>query len=162
MGQTSSKLVVRWQVHHGHWSNACNILSYIDILAAITEPEDWEIEVIGVAKTKNELSKIENDYIYNLFKDYDLNKVLNLKIPKIPSKYAKDIKKKQDRWFVQLGWYYSSLEFEMALKLNNQLDFSIADGSAIGNYMLPPYSNVFYLFNNYYSINLLFNQFIIQ
>lgn len=52
VGKTEVNLDGRQQGHHSHWKSTINILSYIYILAAITEPEDWNIEILGEATTK--------------------------------------------------------------------------------------------------------------
>lgn len=158
IGKTSIKLSTRWENHHTHWQRTHNILSYIDILSAITKPEDWDIEMLGEATTKNELSKIENDNIYEFFKKYDLNTVLNLTMPRIPSKYFSEIKMKREKYNLKLNWYYNITNIPSIERASESIDLSVPDGSALENYLVPPNSNLFFLFNNYYSINLLSNR----
>lgn len=86
-----------------------------------------------------------------------MNTVLNLKIPKIPTKYFREIKRKREKWRLKLSWIYYIANMPVPPRPIELIDLGLPEGGAIEDYAVPPDSNLFFLFNNYYAINFLNN-----
>lgn len=150
IGKTITSLYTRWSGHYRQWHHATNgSISDCDLLAALSEPQDWTIKVVTYSSNKNELADAEYYQIRSLIDNVPINSILNMIIQRPPQSALPAINERRRIWYKAFLTNNGFKKFQHSvyyrLTWNSEED---SPQYSFSNSIYPPISRSFYYVNN--------------